>query len=90
MFDNIPHWLSRRTLTGLKLSNRYVTPPMPFALTADEGVALADRIPGVLAARDVPMPRGRGLFNVLFWPPLDRWSIHRRGRPSITLLEFGP
>lgn len=90
MFDNIPHWLSRRTLTGMKLSNRYVTPPMPFALTADEGVALAGRIPGVRSARDVPMPRGRGLFNVLFWPPLDRLGVHRRGRPSITLLEFGP
>lgn len=89
MFDNIPHWLSRRTLTGLKLSDRYVTPPMPFALTADEGLALAGRIPGVSAARDVPMPRGRGLFNVLFWPPLDRVPVDRRGRPSITLLEFG-
>ncbi|MFS0900403.1 class I SAM-dependent methyltransferase [Mycolicibacterium litorale] len=90
MFDSIPHWLSRRTMKGLKLSDRYVTPPMPFALTADEGLALADRIPGVAAARDIPMPRGRGLFNALFWPPLDRVPRHRRGRPSITLLEFAP
>lgn len=89
MFDSIPHWLSRRTLTGLRLSDRYVTPPMPFALTADEGIALAGRIPGVRAARDIAMPRGRGLFNVLFWPPLDRLAPHRRNRPSITLLEFG-
>ena len=32
MFDSIPHWFSRRTLKGLKLSDRYITPPMPFAL----------------------------------------------------------
>jgi len=41
MFDSVPHWFSRRTLRGLKLSDRYVAPPMPFGLTADEGVALA-------------------------------------------------
>jgi O-methyltransferase involved in polyketide biosynthesis len=88
MFDSIPHWLSRRTLKGMKLSDRYVTPPMPFGQTADEGLALAGRIPGVAAAHDIAMPRGRGLFNALFWPPLDRIPVHRRGRPSITLLEF--
>ncbi|KUI30639.1 methyltransferase [Mycobacterium sp. IS-1742] len=88
MFDSIPHWLSRRTRRGLRLSDRYVTPPMPFALTADEGLALPGRIPGVAAAHDIPMPRGRGLFNALSWPPLDRVPVHRRGRPSITLLEF--
>lgn len=89
MFDN-PQWLSRRTVTRrLKLSDRYVTPPMPFSLNADQGVALAGQIPGVCAAHDVPYPSGRGLFNLLFWPPLDRVGFHRRGRPSITLLEFG-
>ena len=60
MFDSIPHWFSRRTLKGLKLSDRYVTPPMPFALTADEGVGLADRIPGVRAARDVAVAAAAG------------------------------
>lgn len=90
MFDNIPQWLSRRTVQGkLKLSDRYVAPPMPFSLSADEAVALAGRIPGVRAAHDVPYPSGRGPFNLLFWPPLDRLAVHRRGRPSMTLLEFG-
>lgn len=56
MFDSIPHWLTRRTLKGFKMSDRYVAPPMPFALNADEGVALADAIPGVIAARDVSLP----------------------------------
>ena len=89
MFDSIPHWFSRRTLAGLKLSDRYVTPPMPFGLTVDEGVALADSIPGVRAARDIAFPRGRGIWKWAAWPPLDRVGVMRRIRPSITLLEFG-
>ena len=89
MFDTIPHWFSARTIKGLKLSDRYLTPPMPFALTVDEGLALADSIPGVRTARDIPMPGGRGLFKLAAWPPLDRVGFLRRIRPSIMLLEFG-
>jgi O-methyltransferase involved in polyketide biosynthesis len=89
MFDSIPHWFSRRTLKGFKMSDRYVAPPMPFGLTADEGLALAERIPGVRAARDIALPPGRGIFKLAAWPPLDRIGFLRRIRPSITLLEFG-
>ncbi|PRC45912.1 class I SAM-dependent methyltransferase, partial [Mycobacterium sp. ITM-2017-0098] len=63
--------------------------PMPFALSVDEGLALAGRIPGVTAAHEVRLPRGRGLFKLAAWPPLDR-GLFRRSRPSITLVEFGP
>jgi hypothetical protein len=62
---------------------------MPFALTADEGLALAKTVPGVRAARDIPLPPGRSLFKLAAWPPLDRIGFLRRIRPSITLLEFG-
>jgi len=89
MFDSIPHWFSRRTLKGLKLSDRYTAPPMPFALTVDEGLALADSIPGVRAARDIPLAQGRGMFKLAAWPPLDRVGVLRHIRPSMTLLEFG-
>jgi O-methyltransferase involved in polyketide biosynthesis len=90
MFDSVPHWFSRRTLKGLKLSDRYVAPPMPFGLTADEGLALADSIPGVRAARDVAFPPGRGIWKIwAAWPPLDGVGFMRRIRPSMTLLEFG-
>jgi O-methyltransferase involved in polyketide biosynthesis len=89
MFDSIPHWLSRRTLKGLTLSDRYTTPPMPFGLTAEEGLALADSISGVRAARDIPLAQGRGTFKLAAWPPLDRVGLLRRIRPSMTLLEFG-
>ncbi|MGB7357916.1 MAG: class I SAM-dependent methyltransferase [Mycobacterium sp.] len=88
MFDSIPHWFSGRTLRGLKLSRRYAAPPMPFALSADEGVALAGSVPGVRAAHDVRLPAGRGWFTIVSRPTLDR-GLLRRIRPSVTLLEFG-
>jgi len=88
MFDSIPHWLSRRTRKGLKLSDRYTAPPMPFGLTPDEAVALAGRIPGVRAARDIAMPRGRGIWKLAARPWTDRIGFLRRNRPSFTLLQF--
>jgi O-methyltransferase involved in polyketide biosynthesis len=89
MFDSIPPWFSRRTLKGLPLSARYRTPPMPFAMTADEGLALAGSIDGVRTARDITLPRGRGVWRLASLSSLDRVGAFRRARPSITLLEFG-
>ena len=89
MFDSIPHWLSRRTLKGLKLSDRYTTPPMPFSLSPDEALAFAGRVPGVRAAHDRAQPTGRGLlWKLAAWPFLDRFGFYRRNRPSYTLLQF--
>lgn len=92
MFDSIPHWASRRTVKGLHLSSRYVAPPMPFALTADEGLAMAGTgqgaIAGVRSARDVAMQPGRGLFKLAAEPWLDRIGPIHRSRPSITVLDF--
>lgn len=89
LFDSIPHWFSRKTLKGFRLSKRYQTPPMPFGISADEAVALAGRIPGIRAAHDVPHRSGRGEFKAFAWRPLDRIGLFRRNRPSMTLLEFG-
>ncbi|WP_304108925.1 class I SAM-dependent methyltransferase [Mycolicibacterium bacteremicum] len=89
MFDSIPHWFSRKTLTGLRLSDRYLTPAMPFALSADEALALAGTIDGVRSARDVHYPTGRGLWRLANVSALDAVGALRRNRPSITLLEFG-
>ncbi|MGE0218600.1 MAG: class I SAM-dependent methyltransferase [Mycolicibacterium sp.] len=88
MFDSIPPWLRARTLRGLRLTRRYTAPPMPFALTADQGLALAGGIPGVRRARDITLPPGRGLFGTVPQRLLDRGVLHRL-RPSIMLLEFG-
>jgi O-methyltransferase involved in polyketide biosynthesis len=89
MFDSIPKWLSRRTTTGFKLSRRYRTPRMPFGINADDAVALADQIPGVSAARDIPHHPGRGIFKLMAIPALDGLGPVRRARPSMTLLDFG-
>jgi O-methyltransferase involved in polyketide biosynthesis len=88
LFDSIPPFFSRRTLKGLKLSDRYSAPRMPFGMTPDEGVALAETVPGVHSARDVMLASGRGLFKLAASPRLDRIGFFRRLRPSITLLEF--
>jgi len=89
MFDSIPRLFSQRTLKGFKLSDRYIAPPMPFSLSADEGLAMAGTIPGVRVARDVPLAPGRGIWRFMSWKPLDRIGFVRRNRPSMTLLEFG-
>jgi O-methyltransferase involved in polyketide biosynthesis len=89
MFDSIPRWLSNRTLKGLKLSDRYLAPPMPFGQSTDEALAVAGTIPGVRLARDIALPPGRGLWKAASSPSLDRIGVLRRNRPSITLLEFG-
>ena len=89
MFDSIPPWLSRRTLKGFQLSERYQAPPMPFGITADGAVALAETISGVRLARDIPLRSGRGMFRPLGWRSLDRIGPIRRARPSMTVWEFG-
>jgi O-methyltransferase involved in polyketide biosynthesis len=89
IFDSIPPWISRRTLQGQPVSKRYVVPPMPFGLTADDGVALAHEIAGVKTARDIPLHPGRGLYKLPTRALRDRIGPLRRARRAITLLEFG-
>jgi O-methyltransferase involved in polyketide biosynthesis len=89
MFDSIPPWFSRRTLRGFKLSERYLVPPMPFGQSPDDALTLAGTVAGVRCARDVALPRGRGLWRLGSAAAVDRVGPLRRNRPSITLLEFG-
>lgn len=89
IFDSIPSWLSRKTLKGWKLSDRYTAPPMPFGISADGAIAMATQIPGVCSARDVPHVPGRGMFKVFASPTLDRLGLFHRSRPSMTLVSFG-
>lgn len=68
------------------MSKRYVAPPMPFGLTADEGAALAREIPGVRMARDIALRPGRGLAKLVPWQVWDRigplWGYRPRGAPG--------
>lgn len=89
IFDSIPPWLSRKTLKGWQLSDRYTAPPMPFGINADDAIAMATQIPGVCDARDIPHVSGRGMFKVFASPTLDRLGAIHRNRPSMTLVSFG-
>lgn len=90
IFDSVPPWVSRKTMKGWKLSDRYQAPPMPFGISADDAVALADGMPSVRTAHDVPLAGGRGVFRLIGSVPFDRIPLLHKSRPSITLLEFDP
>jgi O-methyltransferase involved in polyketide biosynthesis len=89
MFDSVPRWYSARTVKGVKLSERYLAPPMPFGQSADEALSIAGTLAGVRLARDIAVPPGRGVWRLASAPALDRVGLFRRNRPSVTLLEFG-
>lgn len=88
MFDSIPHWFSRRTLAGLRLSPGYTAPPMPTAFTVGEIPEVFGRLPGVADVQDVLLPPGRGLWKSPLFRWLARVRLLRNIRPSITLLRF--
>ncbi|MGD9538340.1 MAG: class I SAM-dependent methyltransferase [Alphaproteobacteria bacterium] len=46
-FDTIPPWFSRKTLKGMKVTERYTAPPMPFALPLGALERFAAQIPGL-------------------------------------------
>ena len=90
VFDSIPHWFSRKTLSdaGLKLSDRYVAPKMPFALTVSETQKLIE-VPGVVAVTDLDMPPGRGPWKSSTLKKISSLPKIRDVRPSLTRLRFG-
>jgi O-methyltransferase involved in polyketide biosynthesis len=55
-------------------------PRTPFALSQREAAGLADSVPGVRAAHNLPVARGRGpVVDQMLWPTV----------ATLTLLEFG-
>lgn len=88
IFDSVPKFLSTHSQRGIRLSEQYVVPPMPFSFTANQYDELR-AIPGIRSVRELRMPAGRG--KVLRWaapllyalPGLDRW------RAPHTVVEFG-
>lgn len=88
IFDSIPAWYSARTLAGLRVSDRYTTPPMPFSLSVSEARRLPAEIEGVASAVDVSPPLGRGPWRLRTLRALANRPPLRDHRPSITLLTF--
>ncbi len=75
--------------SGLRLSDRYTVPPMPFGLTVSEAARLPGRIPGVAAVEDVQPPPGRGAWRPGTLRKLANLPGLRDLRPSISLVHFG-
>lgn len=90
MFDLPPYWFAWWARKGLlRPSLRYTVPPMPFSLSVSAAADLANTIPGVRAAHDVPLPTGRGaVLNALIWAA-HRLPVLDSVRGVTTRLEFG-
>lgn len=88
IFDSIPAWFSKRTMTGLNLTDRYTAPPMPFSLSVSDTLRLPEQIPGIARATDVPLPYGRRVWGLRGMRWLSNRPPLRDHRPSITLLTF--
>jgi hypothetical protein len=88
IFDAIPPWLSKRTLKGWRLTDRYTAPRMPFGCTVSEAARLPHQIPSVAAARDVVLPPGRGAWKSPLLRTVANLPVLRDQRPSLTALAF--
>jgi O-methyltransferase involved in polyketide biosynthesis len=86
LFDTIPQWWSRRTLTGdFVTPGGFRPPPMPWALDPADQQAFARRHPELAEVRDLRIPRGRGPFWGALAPLLMRVLPIRSHRPAIVL-----
>lgn len=88
IFDSIPAWFSRKTIRGLKMTERYQAPPMPFSLSVDQAQHIPDRIPAVSEVRDVMLALGQGVWGSSALRMLSNVPVLRNHRPSLTLATF--
>ncbi|MEV0408078.1 class I SAM-dependent methyltransferase [Actinoallomurus sp. NPDC050550] len=88
VFDGVPPWFSRRTLSGqMKTAQGYQAPPMPWAVDAAEKARLR-ALPNIAELRDLRAPRGRGPLYGAVFPVLNRLRAVRElgvtGLPIMT------
>lgn len=83
LFDAVPRWFSRRTLSN-KVGGRegYQPPPMPWSVNASE-LARISSFPGVTDLQELPLTSGRGLVFGRVLPLVSRVSSLRRSRIGI-------
>ncbi len=89
MFDLQPVWLTPVLRRGVRKSPRYRVPPMLFSLSIAEIKDLVNTVPGIRAAHNLPLPRGRGLMLSVVLLRAQRLPLFNRVLPTLTLLEFG-
>lgn len=90
MFFDLPPTIVKKVAPqGIRATKRYRVPPMPFSLSINQLRALAGKIPGLTAVRDVEIPRGRGFLFGTAFPAIWRFGPAKRFRGVYALLEFG-
>ncbi len=92
MFDTIPRWLSRKTLSGWRLTPNYTTPPMPWGIDVDEQQALRRLHPNIVEVREVDIGRGQGFLFGTMIPLLGLLPLPAAvasKRPAFVLIRFG-
>lgn len=89
IFDSIPSWFSALTMRGrVRLTDRYVAPPMPHSQTVDQGADLPNVIAGVVGSQEVALPPGHGLWAWSILRGVGDLPVIRNQRPSITAVDF--
>lgn len=90
IFDSVPRLLSAysRSRRGIRLSQNYTAPPMPFWFTAQDYDALR-AIPGVRAVSELGVPAGRGKVLGKALAAVYRSRVLSRFRAPTNLVEFG-
>lgn len=85
VFDAVPKWFSARTLSGgMRTPHGYRPPPMPWGLDAGELATVRGFHPGIRDVRELPVPRGRGLYHAVLAPLMYRLPAVRNMRPTMT------
>jgi O-methyltransferase involved in polyketide biosynthesis len=93
IFDTIPRWLSRKTLSGWRLTPNYTTPRMPWGIDANEQQDLKRIHPHIVEVREVDIGRGRGFVFGTLIPLLGSLPLPgavASKRPAFVLLRFAP
>ena len=87
MFDAIPHWLSNKTMKGLKKTKDYTTPKMPWGINRNEIDKIKEWSSNITVIEEKPyeFPRGiqRWMFKTLLALPIIKYYA-----PTIVKIKF--
>ncbi|MFJ9407011.1 class I SAM-dependent methyltransferase [Streptomyces sp. NPDC101393] len=87
VFDAVPRYFSSLTMRGkIRTSQGYSPPPMPWGLDARDLPRVRTAHPAITDVRQVPLPRGRGLFHGAPAAVLHRLPGARILLPPMTVL----
>ncbi|MFF3753667.1 class I SAM-dependent methyltransferase [Streptomyces sp. NPDC002018] len=92
VFDAVPRWFSARTKRGgtkrggMRTARGWVVPPMPWGMDAGELPKVRGAHPRITEVREIPPPRGRGVYYGAVRPVLRRVPVVRNLRPTMTVL----